>query len=244
MSNAYEVNSSPAANYSTFGGTEADMTNLSPESLLAYCQLQLGDLDTQIGKQVNAQKMALREREAVESAQTVLEQFGTDGPKDAPQMHQCVTAIDNAIARLPPGDPVAAKLADFRQKMCTQYNYDPPRSLTSSEQAELNNDISTDNTAAGVNGGNQVPYQWRVDQFNQIQTDGILGNAPNPDKKEWQGTTDALSTLTNDIKSNADIEMLQLQDLVSQRQQAIQLCSGMMSKSDQTLEDQAKAIGR
>jgi hypothetical protein len=38
--------------------------------------------------------------------------------------------------------------------------------------------------------------------------------------------------------------MLQLQDLVSQRQQAIQLCSGIMSKTDETLEDQAKAIGQ
>ncbi len=38
--------------------------------------------------------------------------------------------------------------------------------------------------------------------------------------------------------------MLTLQDLVSQRQQAVTLASGMMSKQDQTLEDEAKAVGQ
>jgi len=38
--------------------------------------------------------------------------------------------------------------------------------------------------------------------------------------------------------------MLSLQDLVSQRQQVVELATGMMSKEDQALEDGAKAIGQ
>jgi hypothetical protein len=43
-----------------------------------------------------------------------------------------------------------------------------------------------------------------------------------------------------DIKSNAEIEMLKLQDLVSQRQQAVSLSCGMMSKEDSSLEQLAR----
>lgn len=71
--------------------------------------------------------------------------------------------------------------------------------------------------------------------------DGTLGNKPA--NNDWQGTTDTLSNMADGIKSGAEIQMLQLQDLVSQRQQAVQLASGMMSTEDQTIESEVKNIG-
>jgi hypothetical protein len=65
-----------------------------------------------------------------------------------------------------------------------------------------------------------------------------------PKNDEWKATTDAVGNVSDNIKTDAEIGMLQLQDLVSQRQQAVSLVTGMMSKEDQTLEDGAKAIGR
>jgi len=238
MSNAYGVTSIPAANYSPVDGIDAGVTMMSAESLLAYCQMQLGDMDTQINTQMSAQKTALREREAVQSAQTVLEQFGTTGPQSVQEMGSCVTAIDHAIAQLPQGDPVAAQLAEFRQHMCDQYQYKAPRSLTEKEQIDLITGTGPGVVASPLT--SSLPPNSQIEQLRQAQS----GTLRKPDNKEWQGTTDALANIANDIKSSADIQMLQLQDLVSQRQQAVQLCSGMMSKTDQTLEDQAKAIGR
>ena len=65
-----------------------------------------------------------------------------------------------------------------------------------------------------------------------------------PANNDWQGTTGALSNLSDNIKSDSEVQMLQLQDLVSERQQVVEQMTGMMTKEDQTLEDGAKAIGQ
>jgi hypothetical protein len=240
MINMSEATSIPAASYSPSDGIGADLTTMSAETLLDYCQMQLGGMDTQINAQMSAQQTALREREAVQSAQTALEQFGTDGPQGAPQMHTCVTAIDQAIAQLPQNDPVAAQLTDFRSQLLKQYQYQPPGAFIQPQQSQPSSDGAIDILTGFA--GTESRALESVDEA--TRADGVLGRAPDPNTKEWQGTTDALANIADDIKSNADIQMLQLQDLVSQRQQAVQLCSGMMSKTDQTLEDQAKAVGQ
>jgi hypothetical protein len=71
-------------------------------------------------------------------------------------------------------------------------------------------------------------------------TNGALTKPPA--NNDWQGTTDTLSNMADGIKSGAEIQMLQLQDLVSQRQQAVQLISGMMSTENQTLDGETKNI--
>ena len=235
MSNTYGVNGSTPVSYST--GFDAGVSTVSPDSLLAYCQMQLGDLDGQIDDQMTAQKTALREREAVESAQNVLGGFGTAGPQDAASMQKCVDSLNNAIGQLPANDPVAGQLADFRDKMIKDYDYVPGRALTSGEQLQL----SASNMALAANSSDTNAAAIKAN-LEQVEN-GTL-TKPNADQKQWQGTTDALATVADDVKSSAEIQMLQLQDLVSQRQQAIQLCSGIMSKTDQTLEEQAKAIGQ
>ena len=249
MSNTYGVNSNtPVISSGVF---DAGVSTVSPESLLAYCQMQLGDLDGQIDDQMSAQETALREREAVESAQNVLGQYGTTGPTDAASMEKCVQAVNAAIAQLPANDPVAGQLATFLTNMRTTYNYQEATPLTADQQTELNNALAAQNSPYGyvgtspsgisVNDPNQTATA--VASKLQAQENGTF-TAPNADDKQWQGTTDALNTIASDVQSSAEIQMLQLQDLVSQRQQAIQLCSGIMSKTDETLEDQAKAIGQ
>jgi hypothetical protein len=242
MSNSFGVNGNTTVSYSN-AGFDAGVTNMSPDSLLAYCQMQLGDLDTQVNNQMTAQKTALREREAVESAQTALGRFGTAGPQKPEDMQKCVDALNSAIAQLPPGDPVAGQLSDFRDKMTTQYGYAPGRRLTGAEELELS---AAETEAAGTYGtlADQQAARRASDDVNRLHAieQGTF-TRPNADNKEWQGTTDALNIISNDIKSSAEIQLLQLNNLVSQRQQAISLCSGMMSRTDQTLEDQAKAIG-
>src|ERR1019366_5194916 len=64
---------------------DSGMSNLSPDAMLDYCQIQLSGLDTQIDGDIKQQETQLREREAVQSAQTALEQFGTTGPQNYAQ---------------------------------------------------------------------------------------------------------------------------------------------------------------
>jgi hypothetical protein len=251
MSNTYGVNGTTPVSYS--GGFDAGVSTVSPESLLAYCQMQLGDLDGQINDQMSAQETALREREAVESAQNVLGQFGTAGPTDSAGMQKCVDALNSAIAQLPTNDPVATQLGTFRDNMCTTYDYKAGTPLSAAQQAQLSQAQEAESAPYGYVSTGPQTGTLTVNDPNQAAAATVASleatqngtfTAPNADDKQWQGTTDALGTIADDVKSSAEIQMLQLQDLVSQRQQAIQLCSGIMSKTDQTLEDQAKAIGQ
>jgi hypothetical protein len=232
MSNTYGVNGSTAVSYT--GTFDAGVSTVSPDSLLEYCQMQLGDLDGQINDQMTTQQTALREREAVESAQNVLEQYGTAGPTNPTDMQKCVTAVGNAIDQLPAGDPVAAQLGTFMINMCNTYNYQEDQAYGYVSPG------TPPNGGAVVDAPSQAAPT--VASLEQIQNPTFT--RPDSTHNQWQGTTDALATIADDVKSSAEIQMLQLQDLVSQRQQAVELSSGIMSKTDQTLEDQAKAIGQ
>jgi hypothetical protein len=192
-------------------------TYLSPDALLVFCQEQLGGLDHEIKTQMDSQKMQLRERAAVETVQGALEQFGTAGPQNATQVTACVSAFDNAIASLPADDPVAAQLQQKCQQIKDDFGYKP------GEITPLvlpNGSVLSDRNVT-------------LPTISKHLADGA-----------WKGTTDDLTSLAGDIRSNAEIDLLKLQDLVSQRQQTVQLASGMLSKEDQTLEAQAKALGQ
>ncbi len=194
------------------------MLNVSPDALLEYCQIQLGALDSQITDSMNFQSKQLSDRTIIQKVQTTLESFGTAGPNQT-QFQQCVDAFNTAIHSLPPGDPTAVKLQAQLDTM--QQTYNP--STTQPVYDPSGNPV---NDASGAQ---------------QMQT---VSTFKSPSDGQWKGTTDAIDSLAGDIKSGADLQMLQLQDLVSQRQQAIQLCSGIMGKADQTLEAQAKAVGQ
>jgi uncharacterized protein YgfB (UPF0149 family) len=219
---------------------------VSPDALLEYCNMQLSGLDTQMDSLMNQQESQLHEQEAVQQVQTTLEQFGSNGPQNATDMATCVSAFQTAIASLPPGDPVAGQLQTQCTSMESTYGYTAGQSLSSSQQSQLSDaqaivakgppDLMTD--PAGY-----MQYQaaqLTVSSLNGVEN-GSLGKAPA--NNQWQGTTDALGNLASDIKSNAEIQMLQLQDLVSQRQQVTEMTTQMMTTEDNTLLDQAKAIG-
>lgn len=228
-------------------GTLPGTSVMSPDSLLAYCQIQLGDLDDQVTTQMNSQQLSLEERTAVQNVETTFESFGDQGPTTGDQMHTCVLAIQNAINQLPAGDPVAAQLEAQGNQMVAQYGYKetdpvapPPVESPAPDGATAPpNGTTATNPVLLAHG--QAPLTVPVAPPVTTPTYS-LSNPPKDD--DWKGTTDAMGNLADSIKSNAEMQMLTLQDLVSQRQQVVELATGMMSKEDETLTDGAKAIGQ
>jgi hypothetical protein len=229
-------------------GTGA-VTSMSADSLLAYCQSQLGGLDDEIGTQMQSQQLKLKEREAIESVQKVVDSFGTDGPQNADQWAQIGAAVQNAVQSLGPTDPASQELLAFQDKLTSQYGYQPPHALTADESAKIGAD------QLALSAMKNIDVMGLVDStISQAQTDitnlqnapvkGTPGRTPDKDNQEWKGTSESLATDVQDMKDDAELGLLSLQDLVSQRQQAVQLCTNMMSKVDDGLEEQAKAIGR
>ncbi len=219
---------------------------MSPDSLLAYCQIQLGDLDDQVTSQMNAQQLSLAERTAVQNVETTLESFGDQGPSGSnagDQMHTCVAAIQNAINQLPAGDPVAAQLQALGDQMVAQYGY---VEHTTESPAAAAAPLANAAAAALAANASLIPGSAPV-TINPapVPPPTVSYQLTNPPKNDdWKATTDAVGNLADNIKSNAEMQMLTLQDLVSQRQQVVELATGMMSKEDETLTDGAKAIGQ
>ena len=196
---------------------------------------------------MDTQQLDLAERTAVQNVETTLESFGDQGPTTGGQLHTCVEAFQNAINQLPPGDPVAAQLLAQGQQMAQQYGYGvviatpihtPAASAVTAASAST---ASTSVPSASTPAASTPAVMAPAPATNSTATYEI---GHKPATGEWKGTTDAVSNLADDINSNAEMQMLTLQDLVSQRQQVVELATGMMSKEDETLTDGAKAIGQ
>jgi hypothetical protein len=210
----------------------ADVTTFSPDTLLAYCQTRLGDLDDQINGAMNQQQSAINERQAISQAMAALGKFNPGGPQTASDMNTCMTALDAALQSFPPGDPGGAQFQKAIVQMQTDYQYCPPGTLPPNEQLELDNDVKSSDPSTAT----------RVNDLDKLQQSGQLLAAPTSD--QWTATTSSFSNVSSDIQGQSEMNFLQMQDLVSQRQQAVELATGMLNKVDQTLEDQAKAVGQ
>jgi len=175
-------------------GQDVNVQGLTGDSLLAYCQSRLGDLDGEINSRIGNQKAALDRRQAIQAAELVFKKYGEAGPQNQEEWNACENALTAAQQQLPPGDPGIAVLAQFRSDIQHQYCRD------------------------------------------------VAPHPHYPKDGEWKGTIDGLIKMQDDIKGSAEIEMLQLQQLMSQRQTSVQLTTNMMSKLDQTQESIVKNI--
>ncbi len=225
---------------SVVAATQYTAGDISPDMALEYCAFQLNGIDGELATQMNSQNLQLAQREAVEKAQDTLESYGTTGPQTPQQFQACENAINTAAASLPPGDPVAAQLTQFGQQIAQQYGYTAPQQLTPSQMQQIKAAypivvVNSDGTMTGVPFGSWG-YQGLIDTNN-----GTLTKAPA--NNDWQGTTDTLGTMADGIKSNSELQMMAVQNLVSQQQQAVQMATGIMSTENQTLDSVAKNIG-
>jgi len=224
-----------------------DLTGMSPDSLLEYCGDQLNNLNSQIDSLMTQQERQIQESQGIQSVQSTLSGFGTNGPQSQSDLDKCVTAYQNAINSLPPGDPVAAQLQTQLQSMQQACGV-TGQTLTPDQQTELSNAqaiVAQGAPPVGVPGSNQVnPAVGQFMTAQQTVTDltAIKGSFKAPSQSDWAGVTSGLSTLNSNVTSNSQLQMLNLQNLVSQQQQAIEASTNMMTQENQTLLDQAKAV--
>jgi hypothetical protein len=242
MSNTSGVTGS-AGIYGVTGGS-IDPSGMSPDGLLAYCEMQLNNYSGQISELMKQQRQSLADQGIVNQLKATLEQFGTKGPQDAAGMAKAYNAYQQAINALPDGDPVKAQLQQACAKMLSDYNYTPPGPLSPGDQAKLNADLQYVNSPddhSAPEAGRAACLALAKNEITQLQaqsTTGTLGNAPGDG--QWGGTTDDVSSIAGNINSQSQLSMLQLQQLSSYQQQATELTINMMNKEDATLLDEAK----
>lgn len=71
-----------------------------------------------------------------------------------------------------------------------------------------------------------------------------MGNGNGPTKAQWDAAVDNLQGRLDEVSGNAEMNMIRLQTVMSQRQMAIQLTTGMLQKFDQGLMAPINNLGR
>jgi hypothetical protein len=190
---------------------------LTAESLFLFCQSRLGELDSQMKTMFAAQEKANKDNATISSLITSLNCCAGDGINMKTQAGcDLIGAVQHAINEVGPDTPAGRKLTALRDAITERM--DPSHALT---QAACNHTLwgktGTDEEVIGQVGG---------ERGEDITATTVQG---------W--VTDAKG-VASDISAGAELNMIQLQSVMSKRQTAIQLTTNLI----QSLGDQANKI--
>lgn len=246
MSNVGGVNGSSSV-YGV-GSFDGGMGGMSPDALLEYCQMQMSNLSGQVDGLEKQMQQQTDDQQTVKNLQAQIEQIGgSNGPQSVQDMQKVYDAYQQAINSMPDGDPTKAAL----QKECDDtfgsngYDFHPAQALTPEQQQQLKNDQDIINKKVDLP-NEQAAQKWqkiveaaKKDMASlQDQQTGSIGKKP--DSQSWKGTVEGVGNIASQINSDFQMQMLDLQQLASQQQNATELTIQLLQKTDSTLLDVAK----
>lgn len=187
---------------------------LTPDTLMLYCASRLRDVDGQIAGQMRAQQDAHGAQEKLNAAKRALLEGNQNDPATKERV---MTALRDAYEALPEGDPQRAALNGIFHEYVTTVSY--------------NNDgtARTNDKSANGDGYNlwNLGEKGIHDLANRKET-GVDNN--NIDAKEVKKYQDSIDGVVTDLGKDAELKMINLQSLISQRQLAIQSVTQMLTK--------------
>ena len=187
---------------------------LTTDEVMLYCASQLTQLDTGIKQHMAQQQVARNQADKMGKLKGVLSS-GQIGAGDSSRKKEVIQAMKEAYDSLDPHDPRRDKLNDmFCRFMDTAtYNNESVRRTNAPEHYNL----LTLNTDA---------------QMNAVSSNGTDGNDVSVD--EMKGLGAEIEPMMNDIGKGAELDMIDLQAKISQRQMAVQMATQMISKINET----------
>lgn len=216
------VNATSTSGVSALGmGGISNGATFDGDTLLAYCSVQLNGLQGEIKARMTAQQAVRDSKSALTTLQNTLTDAMSKGGvnnADAALKTKILEQYEAVLAKLPPGDQwnqVNQSYQTFRSTACYR-------------------------NGAPMGEGKTVGFD--VMQTAETNKDGA--NANDVTAAEVKGLIDGLSNVSEDLGKNAELEMIDLQQLVSQRQMAIQMTTNMMNKCSQGPETIAANIGK
>jgi hypothetical protein len=178
------------------GGVQArnsvgpDYTTLTPDTLMAYCQSRLRDLDSSLMSKMGTQRNILAQKE------------------------WC-----NEIDRM---------LTDHSQGFDNKAHVDQMTTRLYELKAAMQN---------AKNEGAANTIQSVIDKIN-VAGDGIVT------KEELQEATNMMKSVSKDLDANSEMNMIEMQSVMSSRQQAIQLTTNLVQSLGQQLNMIAQNVGK
>jgi hypothetical protein len=205
--------------------TSAEMTSLTPDSLLAYCQARLDSINGQVTGLFNEQEVQNGEASAL---QPVIAAFQTNAggvnSGDSQGASKCTTmevALGGLIQQIKDSDPGFADLGKLEQTY---------------------NDILYSGTGPQPANGTTPALQYFDPSIyppnqNGPKSDNILSS------DEVQAAIQSLQGCASDLNSGSELQMIQLQSLMSQQSTAVELTTNLVQSLGDESEKVAENIG-
>lgn len=189
---------------------EADpgMAYLSPDALMAYCQSRLSAIDGQIGSVMASQQSTIADVNDINSALATLQKYSS-GTTDGAACQEMATALHTAIENIDGRDPNCSVLPRLKQAY---------------------NDLVW--TGAGPAGSGYYPGYDPHPSPGGTEGDHDISA---PEMSAFVGTLNGASA---DLNSGAELQLVNIQSLMSQRDTTVQLTTNLV----QSLGDEQNKI--
>lgn len=219
----------PGADAAGAAGAATPTVYLTPDALMTYIATRLGNLDGQINDLMNKQQTTVKEQSALTQIQSTLAALQAENDKN-----------NNGGARDPAN---IGNLENQIAQLVSQMQADDPGNPAIGQLETLHDTIMATGTGPNSGGGALLGIHATVSHgyYSGSSAGSALPNgttppdsAPNKDQDgclggdEMSGFHDTLSGISNSLNSGAELNMIQLQSLASQRTTAIQLATNLL----------------
>jgi hypothetical protein len=195
--------------------------NLSPDALIAYCEARLNDNDKKIQDMMNNQETSSWEQQQLGGIQTQLTQL----------QNTINGAGGNDLTSASDSSSVQALQKQLRS-VISQIEIRDPNCPVLGQLKDLHDNLM----ATGTPPTADDPYYGTPPQGpdNNSGSDGILSTS------EITGFNQTLTSITNSLSSNSQIEMVKIQSAVSASATIVQMATNMMQTEHDT---EMKVVG-
>jgi hypothetical protein len=193
------------------------------EVLLNYCTEQLNDINGDIKQKLAAQQTGRDAKAYFNDARSKLTNGG--------QTTDILTSWAKGIDKMPPGpdrDAAIIQLNAYRATSCWN-DAGPPQPITN------------ENIQVYANGGGDGKGPSVAKDIANPTSDKNNNFVDGEEKKKF---AEGIGTTTESIGKNMELEMIGLQQCISQRGMAIQITTQMMQKLQQAIEAIIQGIGK
>ncbi len=206
----------------------SEMSSVTPDALMAYCQSRLDSIDGQITDSFNSQSQTASTINVIDQVAGDLRNYGSDqtDPNTVRSIESEYQQAIQTIQATDPGSPALAKLIPSYNQLV--YSGDGGAAFVAQK-----NGTAVDPTAPDF-----IDETQYAPQDNSTQGDGRLSAT------ELEAATTTLTDAASDLNSSTELAMVNLQSLMSQRQTAISLTTNLVQSLGDQLDKIADNIGK
>jgi hypothetical protein len=214
LSSAPINNSHPTVDWGGPSVFEEDAENLSPDARMSYCQTRLDSIDGQVRGLLADQQQSASVIQQIDQVIGAIKQYDGSDQTDPAVCKNLETQFHDLVQNLRDTDPNCPVLPSLTQA--------------------YNSMVWSGDGGAAKTGSS--PDFIDYDKYPPVKS-GPQGDMKLV-TKELQGYVETLTDAAGNLNSNAELEMVRLQSLMSQRQTAVTLTTNLV----QSLGDQENKI--